>query len=1219
MLCLIPGGAVGVMIKVSCPSCSASYDVDEHRLPANGLRMRCPKCSESFLVHRDGSTAKSGGAAAPQAMKRPQRKPTQVGIGPQLPSPATATAIESPPSDLPIPSEEADLPAPFSGEDFVDLPSLSALAEIEDLPAPKAGGRSLDFDPFDEAGVADLPAPKTSSEPSGFDPFADLDLPAPLEGPGATDLPAPRSGSMGGEIDLPAPMGAARARQTDPLGDEIDLPMALTDAELPKPMPASAVPAPISLDSELPVPSGQEDLPVARDDFMDLDLEAPERIREGGPVELDLPDGDDLALEMDLDAPPDAPPKAPGPPPPLGQPFGGAGSAPSGEPPSPTSISRDSTELDLRDSDELEFSELPGEPEDGVQRMPHPGGAKPDVVEVAKRKIKVKGISAKRPAWLMKAVAALGVIVLVLGAGFYLGTTKYGLFGAHLVEPFLPASGDDLLVAQTIEEAELAASSDTYAAMQEALAKLEAARADASLNRSLVARSLLHESYYQVRYGQDAESASKADALRLHLQRRGDEAPRIHVALAADALRTADAAAAASEITLAAQEDATDVYVDLVAGEVALKAREGQPAVDAFERAMKKHDSARAQWGLARAYQVLGDRDKAAAAAEVARKLSPNHAGARVVVAGQLIAEGKNDEAYELLQAPAGLAPVDGATLQVARADKSAALTLIARIEENRGRLGAARENYEKAIELDTSNTDAALGAARLVLLEGANQDAYARFQTVLGSEVPPGAEMDVTGKPKVVVEAKLGAAEALVAMDKAKEAKKLLADLQTEEPVSADVELWQGKVAEGLGQSKDAVRHFRNAIALEPESFRAYMALAQHYTSTKRPGEAVGVLVEAQQNVQITGEVRRLLGWAELQRNRLDEAITQFVEALEMEPRDSAAQFGLAVAYRRKGLVEEAQTELAKVEERDAKFPGLRLEKGRLAEASGDMEAAAMSYRDALKESPNDAALKSRLGAVLMLTGKLNEAETQLREVLVAQPYSAEAEHYLGRIELERGQLQTAREHFLRALRLESDSGLYRMYVAWVALELNEMTTALRELDQALKLDPTLGDAYWLRARIRIRAGTVRDALADLRKAIELNPNRIDAWAAMGECHYQLGQTKEAIADFQKAVGGDPERGYWWYRLGRLQLDEGQRAQALTSLNSATALGDKSPEDKAWLADAHRLVGDIHYAQKQPEDAAVHYGRYLELADPDAIDRADVQGKLRRIGQAVN
>lgn len=1173
------------MIKVSCPACNASYDVDEHRLPESGLRMRCPKCSESFQVHRDGSTAKIGGGAAPGATKRARRKPTQVGLGPGAPPPAPAAAVKSPPSNLPAPTGEVDLPAPFTGGEFGDLP------------APKNVERSLDFDPFEDPGLADLPAPRSGPSPSGFDPFADMDLPAPLEGPGGTDLPAPLSQSLAGDFDLPAPFGAVRGRKSELPGEEIDLPMALSDAELPTPRVQSSVPEPISLDSDLPMPRSQQDLPIARDDFMDLDLDGPERVHGGGPIELDLPDGDDLDLEMDLDVPP----RPPAPPPPLGQAFAAPAAEPSGE---------------LQDSDELEFSALPKEGGEGVHRMPRPGGPGLDASGASKRKIRVKAISIKRPRWLMKALAVLGVMMVFLGVGFYLGSTRYGLFGVHLVEPFLPASGDDVLMAQVIEDAEMTASSDTYADTRQALAKLRQARGNASLNRSLVARELLHESYYQVRYGQDPESARIADELRVHLQRRGDDAPRVHVALAADALRNGDVATATSEIALAAQEDPTDAYVDLVAGEMALKARDGASAVEAFDRALKKHDSARAQWGLARAYRMLGDADKAAAAAKATQKMSPNHAGARVAVAELLIADAEIDQAYTLLQAPAGLVPVDGATLQVARADKSAALTLVARIEERRGRQGAARELYEKAIELDTTNADAALGAARLVLLEGAYADAYARFQTVLSSDLPPGTEMHSTGKPKQVVEAKLGAAEALLGMDKAEDAWKLLEDLRTPEPVSAEVEIWLGKVAESRGDTEEAVTHYRNAIRLEPKSFRAYIALAQHYSSTKRPGEAVAVLVEAQKNVDITAEVRRLLGWAELQRNRIDDAITQFLAALEMEPRDSSAQFGLAVAYRRKGMLEEAEAALAKVEELDAKFPALPLEKGRLAEAKGDLNAAAASYRDALQESPNDAALKSRLGAVLVLTGKLEEAETLLNQVIAAEPYSAEAEHYLGRIELERGHLEPARQHFLRADRLDPTNGLYRLYVAWVAFDSNEMTSALRDLDAALTLDPTLGDAYWLRARIRMRAGTVRDALSDLRKALELNPQRIEAWAAMGECHYELGQMNEAIADFETAVARAPERGYWWYRLGRLQLDEGRQAQALTSLNTSASLGDQTPEDKGWLADAHRLIGDIYFAQRKRQDAIVEYGRYLELAEPDAIDRPDVQLKLSRIGQ---
>jgi len=1184
------------MIKVSCPSCNASYDVDEHRLPDGGLRMRCPKCSESFQVHRDGSTAKVGGGAAPAASTPPRAKRTKVGMGPAVPPPAPAAAIRSQPSDLPAAVDEVDLPAPFLGSEFMDLP------------APKTGAHSLDLDPFADSSSADLPAPKRDASPSGFDPFADMDLPALREAAGGTDLPAPLHRAPESDLDLPVFKSGGAGGAVGPLGDESDLPMALTDADLPTPRAETHIPTPISLDSDLPMSSEQRDLPVARDDFMDRELDGPERVHGGGPVELDLPDGEDIALEMELDAPPRPPP-----------PIGAPGAPPLGAMPAGSDAQGDSAELELPESNELDLSAVPAGGEGEVHHMPRLGGDRPDFQVAPSRERQKLKLKIKRPPWLMKALAAFGVITVVVGSGFYLGTTKYGLFGIHLLEPMLPAAGDPALVAQAIEHAEVIAASDTYTAQREALTQLQAARDDARLNRSLVARMLLHESYNLVRFGPNMESASLSDALRVHLQRRGDEAPRVHVALAADALRNADIDTAKSELALASQDDATDAYLDLVAGEIALKSRDGQSAVDAFGRALAKDKSARAQWGLARGYQVLANADEAAAAAKATQGLSPNHAGARVAVASLLIAGGEIDQALDLLQVPAGLAPVEGTTLRVAKADRSAALTLIARIEEQRGRLGAAREMYEKSIELDTSNSDAALGAARLVLLEGAYPDAYARFQTVLGSQIPDGAELDVTGQPKVVVQAKLGAAEALLAMGKAEEANKLLADLRSDQPVSAEVELWLGKVAEGLGQSKPAVKHFRSAIKLEPKSVRAYMALAQHYTSTKRPGEAVGILVEAQKNVDITAEVRRVLGWAELQRNRFDDAMEQFTQALEMEPRDSSAQFGLAVAYRRKWKLDQAAAELAKVEALDAKFPGLALEKGRLAEAGGDMDAATESYRNALLESPDDAALKSRMGAVLVLAGKYEESEKLLREVLDAQPYSAEAEHYLGRIELERGQLEAARQRFLRAARLEPESGLYRMYVAWAALESNEMSTALRELDTALKLDPTLGDAYWLRARIRIRAGTVRDALADLRKAIELNPNRIEAWAAIGESHYQLGQMKESIAAFEKAVAGAPEQGYWWYRLGRLQLDEGQRAKALTSLIEATSIGDEDPSGKAWVADSHRLTGDIYYALNKRQEAIVEYGRYLELADREAIDRADVQNKLGRISKGLN
>ena len=221
------------MIKVSCPSCNAAYDVDEHRLPDGGLRMRCPKCSESFQVHRDGSTAKAGGGAAPGASTPPRGKRTKVGIGPNVPPPAPAAVIRSQAPDLPSPDEDVDLPAPFVGSDFMDLP------------APKTGAHPLDLDPFADLDSADLPAPKREASTSGFDPFADMDLPALREAAGGTDLPAPLHRSAESEVDLPVFKSGGSGAAGDARGDETDLPMALTDADLPTPRAGSNVPTPI--------------------------------------------------------------------------------------------------------------------------------------------------------------------------------------------------------------------------------------------------------------------------------------------------------------------------------------------------------------------------------------------------------------------------------------------------------------------------------------------------------------------------------------------------------------------------------------------------------------------------------------------------------------------------------------------------------------------------------------------------------------------------------------------------------------------------------------------------------------------------------------------------------------------------------------------------------------------------------------------------------------
>src|SRR4051812_35367221 len=76
------------MVKVECDGCRAPYRIDEKRIPATGLKMRCPKCGTSLLVKREGLA--SAGAA---------------------PAPAAATPVDSAPPSTQPEASFADLPA----------------------------------------------------------------------------------------------------------------------------------------------------------------------------------------------------------------------------------------------------------------------------------------------------------------------------------------------------------------------------------------------------------------------------------------------------------------------------------------------------------------------------------------------------------------------------------------------------------------------------------------------------------------------------------------------------------------------------------------------------------------------------------------------------------------------------------------------------------------------------------------------------------------------------------------------------------------------------------------------------------------------------------------------------------------------------------------------------------------------------------------------------
>jgi len=1135
--------------------------------------------------------------------------------------------------DLPVrrldPKERVDLPKPKSvpsatdglaktddGFEDADLPEL-ARPEIDlEMPIPK---ESFDLPQFkresgtdSDFGTIDLPLPKVESNRP----------------------PSPKHGTIQGYPSTPSP---PIATETEAMGEaESPDELSLDDIESVKPprfpsKPASAArPEPLSR-PDSPVTVQQFSFPPESEDGVDLPLDlADTRFQSSnsdpsglGTVEPDPGSDSDLSSKKSAPSQIDRVDSS------IGEDLDWGADSEHPEKPSETKDAHGRTglgsanfgEVDLGANgisgledglrDEMEFG-IPDLDTDALDQATM--GLPPDILR------RQRGIEfeAKREAYArktLKVAIRIGVVLLVVaGAGLSLGLTEYGFFGAYFFERYLPSAGTPAIAKSAIEKAEKRALNDTYRDVLKSLSILGKARATAGLNRRLLARSLVHESLFIVRFGQHSPNSARVAAMLTRLEERHLKAPGIELALAAEALQRADFTRVKNHLKKARKKFPSDAYGELIAGELALCQNKLDDAKHAFEKALQLGGGARAQWGIARTIIRRGGDSKAQLEAiDETLRLSPSHEDAQIAYARILIEQGKEPQAEKLLRQAVGIEPLDDAFSWASKPTKAAGYSALGYLYDLRSRLTKARESYDQALRADPYRVEALLGAGEVALRERRNGEALARFEAALNTA--KANDPIVFSGRRASVDAELGIGRAFLMLKRNQEARDKLEKLSEKFPDDGEIVLWLGTIFHALGKDELAEQNYRRSIALRPDVFEGYLELAQLYFTRKNPEQASVVLNEAAAKVAETAEMRRMLGQSELARNRIDNAIHEFKRALEIDPEDFDARFGLGVALRRKGDLEKAYTVFQQVAKRDPAYSGLAVERGRLFEAKGDYLKAIESYRSALKRDPQNTDLMLRVGAAQVEANNLDAATETLNKVVAVIPNSAEAEHLIGRIAFARGRTPDALVHFDRAVSLNGTCAEYHLYAGRAALEMSNLGRTRDEAQAAIDRDPSVGDAYRLRGIVRLKTGASQDALKDLERALLLSPNRFETYAAMGDCYEEMRRLKDAVSSYKKVLEFDPDNGYYWYRLGGLELDSSNSTAARQALKRATTIGDAMPEMPKWLPDAHLLMGNTLRLAGKRESAIAHYKRYLAIASPSAIDRQEVEKNLRRWG----
>jgi tetratricopeptide (TPR) repeat protein len=237
-------------------------------------------------------------------------------------------------------------------------------------------------------------------------------------------------------------------------------------------------------------------------------------------------------------------------------------------------------------------------------------------------------------------------------------------------------------------------------------------------------------------------------------------------------------------------------------------------------------------------------------------------------------------------------------------------------------------------------------------------------------------AFLRTAGRPRIVAAAAAIAAVVIVTN------RPLLSD----DLMRATTETNFGVVLQNDGRLQEAERHYRRALAVQPDYAPAYVNLGMALMALRRPHEAVEAYQRAIELRATDVDLDARMGNALLEAGRPSEAIAHFQRAIAAGRRSAETYSNLGVALLRTGREDEAIA----------------------------------AYMESLRINPDNSALYFRLGSLMAHREQFRDAIDAFRAGLALMPDSPEGHNNLGGALAASGRTAEAIVEFEHALRLD-------------------------------------------------------------------------------------------------------------------------------------------------------------------------------------------------------